>query len=223
MCFTPAVSFLTFAIEILMAAWVLYLNPKERINRVSAAVLFFLGMYQFTEWGLCSAGDPFWWGKLGFIFYTTLPALAVHWVYALRDDKRAIWPVHFVSAGFILYALLASDFVNTAECGRFFVKVLHNWLPMLYWPYFTYYTLFIAYPAVMLLNSIIHEDDKPRRRMYVWGLVGMLAFTFPTFFVLLVLPEFNLFFPSMLCQFALLFAISVAYVVSLNEKIKKVV
>ncbi len=218
MCFTPAVSLLTFFIEIFLAGFILYLNPKNRINQVSAAILFFLGAYQFTEFGLCTAGDPFFWGRLGFIFYTTLPALAVHWVFALRKSKKTVWPVHFISGAFIVYALVASNFIKSAECGRYFIQVLHNWLPVFYLPYFLYYTLFIVIPAGMMMKWAIEENNKDKRKMYLWGFIGVISFTFPTFFLLLLLPELNLMFPSVLCQFALLFAIAVVYVVRLSNK-----
>lgn len=220
MCFTPVVSFLTFAIETIMAVWVLKRNPKSKINRLSAAILLFLGLYQLSEFMICSAGDPFLWGRLGFIFYTTLPALGFHWVHAIKRSKETVWPVHFISGAFIAYALLIPNFIQVAECGRYFVRSIHNWAPPVYWTYAIYYTLFIVWPSILLIKWILEENNKSKRKLYTWGLIGMLAFTFPTFMVMLVLPALNIFFPSVLCHFALLYAAAVTYIIYLDQKVK---
>lgn len=220
MCFTPAVSFLTFAIEGVMAGWVLSRDHKNKVNQLSAAILIFLGLYQFTEFMMCSAGNEFFWGKMGFIAYTTLPALAFHWVFALKKSNKTIWPVHLISGAFIVYALVMSNFMQSAECGRFFVKALHDWAPLGEWPYFIYYTVFIVWPGVLLTKWAMAEKNHARRNLYLWGLVGMLLFTFPTFFVLLIFPMLHLMFPSVLCHFAILYAAAITHIVRLNKKAK---
>lgn len=220
MCFTPTVSFLTFAIEIIMAAWVLMKDPKNRVNQLSAAILLFLGLYQLTEFMICSAGNELFWGRMGFIFYTTLPALGFDWVYAIKRSKKTVWPVYIIPAAFIIYAIVVPNFTLVAECGRYFVRAIHNWIPLLSWEYMTYYTLFIVWPALILFKAVIDENNKSRRRLYIWGLIGLLAFTVPTLFVMLILPAWNILFPSVLCHFALLYAAAVTYIIYLNEKIK---
>ena len=220
MCFTPAVSFLTFAIEWVMAGWVLSRDHKNKVNQLSAVILIFLGLYQFTEFMMCSAGNEFFWGKMGFLAYTALPALGFHWVFALKKSKRTIWPVYLIPGAFIVYAIWASKFIESAECGRFFVKTLHNWVLIGEIPYFIYYTLFIVWSGIILINWILKEKNHDRRNLYLLGLIGMLLFTFPTFLVLLVFPMFHLMFPSVLCHFAILYALAITKVVQLNKKIR---
>lgn len=222
MCFTPAVSFLTFAVEIMMAFWVLNRNPKNRINQVSAAILIFLGLYQFTEYALCTSGNPFFWGKMGFVAYTFLPALGLHWAFALRGKKALIWPIHLISSGFALLALLKVDFIQATECGRFFVKVITTFSPALANSYLLYYVLFIAIASELLIKWTIEEHNLERRKILAWGFIGMLSFTVPTFLLVVLFPLYNIMFPSVLCQFAIFFAIVVVYVVSLNERATKI-
>ena len=218
MCFTPIVSFLTFAIELVMSIWVFTRNPKKPLYKVAALILFFLGAYQFSEFGLCTFNDKFFWARFGFIIYTMLPALGVHLAYALKGSRKKIWQVYILPVLFIAIAAIDSSFVKSAECAKYFVKNSFNLSPFLTRSYFLYYGSFIVAACVLLIDFILEENNRKKRRIYVLGLLAALSFTLPTFVFVLMLPSFNIYFPSILCHFAIFFAIMVTYIIYLIEK-----
>ncbi|MEK6942724.1 MAG: hypothetical protein AABX00_01525 [Nanoarchaeota archaeon] len=218
MCFTPIISFLTFAIELALAVYIIKLNPKKSLNIISATILFFLGAYQFSEFGLCTSNNSLLWAKIGFISYTVLPVLGVHWALILKKSKEKIWPVYVLPASFIALAAANAGFVKYAECSWLFVNVVYQWSFLWSWVYKSYYAILLVMGAAILLKSIANENNKKRRLLYILGLAGYFSFTFPTFFFILLLPSFNIYFPSILCHFAILFAIIIAYVIYLDSK-----
>lgn len=219
MCFTPGISLTTFFIEIALAIWILYRNPKNRLNQVGAAVLFLLGFYQFTEFMLCTSVNPLLWGKMAHLAYTFLPALSIHWVFALRNQKKNLIAIYILPVIFAILAIFTTGFIKSAFCDRYFIEVLINWNSLLwYWGYGLYYSGFILIALVLLIRSIMKENNKKQRKIYSWGLIGLLSFTFPTFWLILAFPALNINAPSILCEFALLFGIIISYIIYLTEK-----
>ena len=224
MCFAPWASLLTFAIEIAMAAWILSRNPKKDLNRISSLILLLLGLYQFSEFRICTSADALFWGRMSHLAYTLLPALGIHWALSLRRIKiksRDLAWIYIFPAAWMLAVMLSTGFVNSAVCSAYFIQITYRWQELAFFAYGMYYSLFILAAMMLLLKGISNENDLSRRKMLAWGLVGMMAFTLPTFLLIVLLPSLNIFFPSVLCDFALLFAIAVAYTVDLNEKIGK--
>lgn len=219
MCFTPTISFLTFVVELALALWVFSANPKKTLNRVGALTLVVLGLYQLMEFFVCTSSNPLYWGRMAHIAYTFLPALGVHFALALKGAKKKhIWAIYALPAVFVILAALAPAFVNEAFCGKFFVRILYSWSELWYWSYFIYYALFMIIAGVLLIRFIAKENNAKRRKIFILGLVGALALTFPTFILILLLPELGIFFPSILCHFALLFGIAIAYIIWLSGK-----
>ncbi len=218
MCFTPIISFLTFAIEMILAVYLVKINPKKSLNRIGAVILFLLGAYQLSEFGICTSSNQFFWARAGHIAYTLLPALGMHWVLIIKKSKKKAWPLYIPPAIFISLATSKTGFIGGTECARYFIKIIYNWNYLWLWSYQAYYAGSIILVAAMLLNCIANENNKKQRTIYLWGLVGVLSFTFPAFFFILLLPSFNAYSPSILCHFALLFAIIVAYMAYLTNR-----
>lgn len=218
MCFTPEISLTTFVVEIVLGVWILSRGYKKPINQVGAAILFLLGIYQFAEFMICASENPLVWGKFAHLIYTFLPALGLHWTYALMERKGNLFAIYSLPIGFSALAITTANFVKSAECTRYFINVFYEWSQSWFYGYGIYFCLFIIIAAVLLINSLIKENNKRKRKIYGWGLIGFLAFTMPVYILILFFPVLSISFPSVLCEFALLFGIAVTYVVHLNEK-----
>ncbi len=219
MCFAPWVSLGTFSIEFLLAIWIIFLGPKKLLNRVGAAVLIFLGIYQFTEFMLCLSGNTLFWGKMSHLAYTFLPALGVHWAYALTKSKKKLIYLYLLPIIFSALVLATPNFVQTAGCDRYFISVILSWTSALWlWSYALYYGGFVVISAFIIIQAMVNENNRKQRKLYAWGLTGLLAFTVPTLLLILFFPMMNIMFPSILCEFALLFGIIVTYTVHLSKK-----
>jgi len=221
MCFAPWISLSTFIIEILLAIWVFIKGPKKLINQLGAVILILLGLYQLTEFMICLSLHPLFWGKMAHLTYTFLPALGVHWAFALVKEKKRLFYVYILPIIFSALVLSSPLFVKSAECSRYFITVLFEWNPIWLWCYGLYYGGFILVSAIILMKAIISENNKSKRKIYSWGFIGLLSFTVPTLIFILFFPMMNIMFPSVLCEFALLFGISVVYTAYLSEKSRR--
>jgi len=224
MCFTPQVSFLIFAIEFILGLIVLWKTPKGKYHGtyvLSALILFCLGLYQFSQFGLCTFNDINLWGRMGFLAYNILPALGLHLAYSLTNsNRRSLYAIYAFPIFFGLAALFLKNFVTSAQCSTVYVIVEHVWTPLWQNIYGVYYALFTILMAIVLWDAIKKERTVQRRKILWAGLAGLIAFTVPTFVLIILLPALKLAFPSIFCEFALLFAIFLFYMIGLIEKSK---
>ena len=222
MCFTPAISFAIFAIEWILGLIVLWKRRNagrfKEAYGIAACILFFLGFYQFTQ-GMFCLGNVQLWGLAGFLTYTFLPAMGVHFAYVLlgKKDRKMYWIYSFPIL-FSLIAVLTPNFVKIASCSRYFIVAQHSWSDLLRWIYGIYYFGFIIYTAYLCSQE--SKRDRKDRKMVMAGLVGIFAFTIPTFILIILFPALEIGFPSILCEFALLFAVCLFYMIHLIEKKK---
>jgi len=220
MCFTPQISFTIFAIEWILGFIVLYKSFKAKRKtayELSALLLFLLGFYQFTQYMLCTSLNYELWGKMGFLAYDFLPAIGFHFAYSLiGKTPRNMYLVYVLPTLFALIALLNPAFVSKAECSTVFIIVTHSWDRLLSALYGLYYTLFIV--MTLLIYKGIGKMKSPReRKAATIGFYGTIAFTLPTLILIILLPQLNIAFPSIYCEFALIFAISVFYMIRALE------
>ena len=73
MCFTPTISLTTAIIEFIVVIYLIK-RIKDKSLRALPWIILILGLYQLTEFFLCTTDNQIW-PKLGFIMYTFLPIL----------------------------------------------------------------------------------------------------------------------------------------------------
>jgi len=168
---------------------------------------------------LCISLDANFWGRFGFLAYNILPALGLHFAYSLTNRKNlSIYLVYSFPIFFGLIAVLSKDFVARVECSTIYIIVDHSWSVMWGNIYGLYYAFFIVLTALVFLDAIKTEKNKQQKKIFKVGLIGILAFTVPTFILVMIFPALNIAFPSILCEFAVLFAIFLFYMIGLIEK-----
>ncbi|MGK0209475.1 MAG: hypothetical protein ACI83O_000752 [Patescibacteria group bacterium] len=153
MCYTPFVSAATAAIEFGIAIFLFSVIADRRL-RVLPYFVLFLGLYQLSEFLLCTMGGVVF-ARIGFAAFTMLPVLAAHLFYDLRRVKFSwIWyvfPLSFVGLG-----LFYPDFIVRASCELFYIIVdtafFRRYKLMLY-VYCVYYFIFPTYASFMFLIS----------------------------------------------------------------------
>ncbi|MBI4147987.1 hypothetical protein HY490_01725 [Candidatus Woesearchaeota archaeon] len=214
MCFTPYISLLIAIIEFGLVAVMLLFFRRTLFRNLSAMFIFLLGVYQFTEFMLCSSGNVEIWGRLGFVAYSFLPALAL--LASLRFcnikiHEILLYPVPVV---FSLLALLLPDFILGGKCYGSYVDVKLllfqpalnvGFIPgMVYWGYYFSFIFLACY----LLYRNYRTATKARREIDVIEVIGVLIMFVPTLTLILIFPALSSAFPSILCKFAFLLAIA---------------
>lgn len=226
MCFAPQVSLLTAIIEWALALIVLVRFKKSFIKWFSSIFIFLLGLYQFTEFMLCRSSHPLLWAHLGFLTYTILPAVAMHYALLLTGRKSKVFACYTPAVFFSVLSIISGGFVQKAACHtvfvstqlQFFNPTIHGLLMPVYQ---IYYFGLIVIASVMALKKMSQETDALRKKTIAIALAGVWLATLPAFIFIILLPSFNVQFPSVYCEFALLMAITAFILADLDHRHRK--
>jgi len=210
MCYAPWLSISTAIIELVLATWIILYLKKSKIRILIGIFIYFLAIYQFSEYLLCLTGDPRW-ATVGFIAYTFLPAIILHSAFVYLKKKTKAEYFYIIPAIFTLLAVGIENFTSNATCDAFFVSVSTLGVqPFMYWIYGAYYTLFLLATFFMMLYACCKKKDRKVRVMSVAYVTAFLVMVIPTGITILIFPALGFSFPSVLCQFALFAAIALA-------------
>jgi len=225
MCFTPIVSLSTAIFEFVVATSILLFCRKSLINKFFPLFIYILGFYQFTEFMLCISNYPFFWAKMGFVTYSFLPAVVLHFVMKLTNKKYNYKILYIVPVIFSLIAFLKPDFIIQSTCTTFFVIVIKDMFnspfPLLLFIYELYYSWFIVAICYFLLKGINEEKIPLKRKLYAVILAAVIITLFPAMVLFLIFPAFRIILPSMYCEFAVLFTAAAIMSSYLDNKIQK--
>jgi len=222
MCFTPIVSLSTAIVEFVVATAILVFCRKSLINRFFPLLIYILGFYQFTEFMLCTSNYPFFWAKMGFITYSFLPAVGLHFIMKLTSRKCNYITLYMVPVIFSLTALINPDFIIESTCTTFFVIVTKDLFNSLFsYIYGLYYFGFILLFCYFLFNSFNKEKDQLKRKLYAVIFAATLITLLPALVLFLIFPAFKVMFPSVYCEFSVLFTVAALIASYLDNKIQK--
>ncbi|MBW2974568.1 hypothetical protein KY366_02520 [Candidatus Woesearchaeota archaeon] len=221
MCFSPHVSIITSLVEFAIGTIILLRFRRSIVSRFTALFIFILGFYQLTEFMLCTSDNFVLWGSLGFIAYTLLPAVGLHFALRLIHSKRKPLPLYVPALIFAMLPLSQERFVTGGTCHAVFITVrniLLNPGNVLFFIYFLYYFGYISIACCLIWNRCKKERNRMRRRLYLIGISAVLISTLPALLFIAIFPAYRIMFPSIYCEFALVFAITGYIAASLDDK-----
>ncbi|MBA7608458.1 hypothetical protein ES703_15635 [subsurface metagenome] len=225
MCFTPFISLTTAIIEFAVATFILIRYKKYLVPVFSAILIYVLGFYQFTEFMLCSSGNPFLWAKIGFITYTFLPAIGLHFILRLTKNKKYNKLIYLIPIFFAIITIITPNFILKASCSKVFVTVQHVLASQNYANLFPFYLIYyigaLIFMGMLLFILIKKERNKLDKKIEeLWFMAGLITILIPLILIL-ILPALKIKFPSIYCEFALLFTIAALISSSLYVRKKK--
>jgi hypothetical protein len=227
MCFTPIISLTTAIIEFIIATFILVFFRKSLINKFFVTLIYVLGIYQFTEFMLCTSNNPLLWAKLGFIAYTFLPAIAMFYIikyYFPKNKTSKAKFIYLIPIIFTVIALSLGEFIARAECSKFFViiqSMMWSISPILHYSYGLYYGGSIILTSFLLLNKIKKEKNKIKKKLQINWLLAIVLSLVPALLLVSILPSLEIYFPSIYCEFAILFSIVALIAAKLDNRLKK--
>ncbi len=213
MCFSPPVSLTTAIIEFLLALILLWRFKKSVVTVFTALLLFFLGGYQFAEFMFCVSGNTVLWASIGFISYTFLPAVGLHYMISLhkpRKHKMLVFLLYIPTAISVALPIFIKNFIIGGVCNTFTITVHNRFFqehPLFSFLYILYYFGYIIMACILMERYYKGEKDKIKKKVYGYVLAGMLIITVPALILLVIMPSLKMVFPSMYCHFALAFGI----------------
>lgn len=218
LCFSPPVMIATFIVEIiLLIGVVVRFGLKDAMHRLVAIILLLLATFQLAEYFVCGglSLDASIWARIGFVAITILPALALHLVrvIAVRDGvkSKVLIVLAYVNAfGWaLLFGLSTYAFRSYGCAGNYAIFQLRS-------PYggqfFIYYNFWLLAGILASYLWARLADKSTRRRLY-WLIIGYAAFMIPTGITNMISPETIVGLPSIMCGFAVLFALILIFAV----------
>lgn len=214
-CFSPPVMLATFLIEIGLALYVVWRYGLNNVTRITAAILVALSVFQLAEFNVCEGAwglDSVGWARIGYVAITLLPPLGIHLISQLSGDKRR-WPTrgaYLLGGMFSAYFLFSTSGITSGACmGNYVIFEQANGTAQIYGLY--YYGLLLAAIGYALnLAKVAKPAVKKSLRTLV---IGYALFMVPTTVVNLIDPSTLAGIPSIMCGFAVILAIVLAFAV----------
>ena len=202
----------TFLLEISMMVYVIVRYRLNPFGRLVASMLFFLALFQLAEYNVCtgSSSGAQTWSQVGFISITMLPPIGIHLVQAIskRGWQAITWLAYGNALIWVLLFMFGPNLFQGHVCqGNYVIFQLNAAMGYFYYMYY-YAWLFIAiFMSVYFIR---------RAKRHIWEALllfalGYLVFIVPTIILNTVKPSTTAGIPSIMCGFAVIFAIILTF------------
>lgn len=214
----------TFVIELALAAYALYFYRADKIAKLCIAILVLLAIFQLAEFNVCEGAfgiDSLTWSRIGYVCITFLPVLGIHALLTIakRSSPMFVRGVYALATVFAGYFLTAGHGLTASVCtGNYVIFEVNPNINSLYMMYYYGLEVLALYTAWSLARKA--KQKKPRRALYGFA-VGYLCLLVPTTTVNIINPETIRGIPSVMCGFAILLALLIAFVVLPNAATPK--
>lgn len=225
-CFTPLVSFFTFVVEFAFALYVFFKYRPTSFSKLCVLVLICLGLFQLSEFLVCTTPYTDFSIKMGYVAITLLPALGLHIINTLTHRWKALVYVSYVYVILLVGAILFIPQVAILPtCNPNYVSYEVN--PTFSFFHWLYYVTAMIIGIFLLTYAIVkHIGDKKQEK---WMIISYLVFIIPSLILLYVNVIENTALPSVMCGFAIITAIIFVFIIiprhyylkSKTNKIKK--
>ena len=207
----------TFTIETILAAYTLVRYKLDALGRLTILTLLGLAAFQLCEYHVCGgwgvrASE---WSRAGYVAISLLPPLRLRMLHVLADKpkRRLVTCSYLTMAAFIAYFTVVPHVFRGYACTGNYVIFQIGMRPAL--AYGVYYYGWLATSITLGVRwslQLKHKGKKAESRMFaVQALVlGYLIFLVPTALANSVKPETRRGIPSIMCGFAVLFALILA-------------
>lgn len=198
----------TMLTEIILFMYTLVRYKMNSRVRLGATILLFLAIFQLAEYNVCGGmgASAATWSRIGFIAITILPPLGIHLVRTIAGKgwKSVIWLAYASAAVWVfLFAFGERAFSGHVCAGNY---VIFQLKPSLGFWYFTYYYGWLLLTILMCV-SFVGSAKKPIRDALLLQTFGYLVFLLPTTVFNTVKPSTVSGIPSIMCGFAVLYAL----------------
>jgi hypothetical protein len=222
-CFSPPVMLATFVIEIVLLIFTLMRYKKSKPVTLVGLVLFCLAFFQMSEYFVCGGLglDAKLWSRMGFIAITLLPPLGVHIVQVIaKKENRLVTCVAYLTgiAWVLIFGLSEAAFVGHMCAGNY---AIFQFIPVIAYAYGIYYYGWLVSGIYLAMKFRRGVKSKKISQALLGIVIGYLLFMAPTGIVNLIDPLSVKSIPSVMCGFAVIYALILAgYILPLIAKAK---
>lgn len=209
-CFSPPVMIATFAVEVGLAAYILWKYKNIAITKIIAATLLCLATFQLAEWMVCQGAlgvSSVAWSRVGFVAISFLPPLGIHTatLLAKRPNPALTYVGYAGAVSFSAYFLFATRGITGSVCGGNYV--IFQMAPQAVDLFSMYYYAMLLFGTGLSLYLARATADKHSASALRGLAVGYGAFMVPTMAVYQLDNATAAGIPSIMCGFAVTLAI----------------
>jgi hypothetical protein len=207
-CFSPLVMAITIFIEVGLLIYGLFRYKRSTPISLSLLVLFCLALFQAAEYGICEnllLPDSVW-AVIGFVSITMLPVLGIHLISSISKKTHfKLILLAYISAAAWSALFIFGDVLGEVVCeGNYVIFELSNGYGG---GYFMYYYFWLLLGAGLAWRSQQQSTDRKTKQALVGLIVGYASFVIPATFIWFTYEGAAQGLPSIMCGFAVLFAI----------------
>lgn len=203
---------LTVIIELVLAGWVIFRHRNSKEARLIVLILLALAVFQIAEYGICEGllgVHPNVLARIGFASITLLPVLGLHLISTIGGAKQKVLIiVAYASMLMWIAVFLLSDALQQQICGGNYV--IFNLSTGFGGSFFVYYYLWLLIGATWALSMSISSKVLSVKKRLNWMVVGYGSFAIPSTLIWILSEEAAKGLPSVMCGFAVIFAIVLA-------------
>ena len=222
MNYSPILAIVAAAFEIIVVGWALW-GPGERgVVRTTGAILMLLAAYQLAEVAICSnvAAAGFL-PRLAFVIVTWLPALGLLLIAQLRQPRSRIfggsaYAMLAAAAGVVVWIVVDRSFASASVCNAVYARYTHAMPRFLV--YSSFYWLGLAGMIGFSGYGAMTCRDLRRRQQLTQVFIGTTGFVGLSMLTSWFVPTARGALPSIMCHFALLFAVCLTRLIVLERR-----
>ena len=207
MCFSPPVMLATFLIEFGLLFYTVWRYKMTTVSRLVVAFLASLGVFQLAEYMTCGGLGlgHIEWVQLGYVSITLLPALGLHLVATLANKsvKPLVAAAYGTAAGYVIYFIAVSGAIIAHVCAPNYAVFDMSGNGYLF--YGIYYYGWLLLTAGLAAYWAAQQPKKAT--VLRWMVAGYAVFIVPTTVANLTDPATLQAIPSIMCGFAVIFAL----------------
>lgn len=202
----------TAAIELGLLLYTFVRYKHTQVIRLIMAILFFLAAFQIAEYNVCGGLglQAKTWSRIGFMVIATLPALGIQTILTIAKTSL-FWlrALAWMAAGYwiILFGFSNNAFTGYKCGGNYIIFQIRNSYGFWYGLHY-YFWLFIG---IGLALWLARSANKATKSVLYWFVFGYSVFIIPTAVVNTLNPQTTAGLPSILCGFAVLFALILGF------------
>ncbi len=208
----------TLVTEFSLTVYTVWRYKLNVLGRLIVAMLVGLATFQLAEYFVCTGYGPpaQQWSRLGFVAITTLPPLGLHTMHVLanKPGRRAVMGAYATMAGFMAFFLSYHTAFTGHQCtGNYVIFQMGAHAGGLYGLYYYGWLATGIFLGVQWANELKAKGKSARKKLETVRalIVGYLVFLVPTALANTIRPETRRGIPSVMCGFAVLLALILAF------------
>jgi len=201
---------LTFIVESALAVYVWFRYRATAFGRLVVVTLLFLAAFQLAEYQICIGNADVFWARFGIVATTMLPAFGLHLLSMATGKRHFLMAGYFIAIAFVGYFILAPQAIDAVCGGNYIIFESASWVN---WSYAFYYVGFLLISLWEALEKIFEIKKRlaGRRTIFYLFIAGYLSFMLPMSAALLVIPSTRSGITSIMCGFAVILALLLAF------------